>query len=821
MTDENIGKEEDNVWDELNRLNGDFTKEYVQRSRQNSEPGATSSSPSSRHSTVMQLIGKMNDKIASGGGRYNNGSDEGYRLLDRDETMLLHDDGTDQYNLMAGGQDDWGAVPDLDDFFRSMYSYFYGRGVSTILMRELVTVFIVGFTVAFSTFLFGFVNWGALLQCRDEATCFSFRSYVTARAILSSPSRFLFVLIYFLLFLAYWLWSILASRNAIRDAFQMMSLYRDRFGINEKEIHTIEWSEVVSRFLELQNSGRYRVAIHKRDLTAHDIVSRIMRKENYFIALVNKGVLRLGEGLPCPCSCLLTKSLEWSLNFCILGNMFNTSFTLRRQFIEDTNSLKMRFVIVGMLQLVLVPFLLIFMIMHYFLQHAQDWYASRNYLGPREWTLLATWTFREFNELLHFFERRMEGSYECATAYLRQYPQPVFHGIMRLLRFLSGSFVAVLLVMTLLEDSVLLHVKIWDRNLLWYTGVFSAVYAISRGATPPPVTMGLNKLGQDNAMEIKENLLALAAHNHFMPERWWKRSHCEDEMREIAGLFQYKATVLLYELLGILLGPVVLCFILPSRAQGIIDFILEHSVNVEGIGTVCSYSCFDFDRHGDEMYCAAPSNVSDQSGSPPPTHLSTTDQPLLYNPASASRPLMGGRNGKRDVSRGGKMEKSFISFVQNYPSWIPDQRGKEFVAALDNFEQEQNRAQQVLLNESQRPSFEVGGGSDYQQQSQTQQVGSDTHTKPVLMDPSMLRLGASVTPSMLPSVLPPFMQLDQSGTNSRLGTSRPGSFYWLERFKAAQSSISVPDIPSEQSEEKSISGVYSRDGSTNVFSRTD
>ncbi len=25
MTDEDVGKEEDNVWDELNRLNGDFT----------------------------------------------------------------------------------------------------------------------------------------------------------------------------------------------------------------------------------------------------------------------------------------------------------------------------------------------------------------------------------------------------------------------------------------------------------------------------------------------------------------------------------------------------------------------------------------------------------------------------------------------------------------------------------------------------------------------------------------------------------------------------------------------------------------------------
>ncbi len=127
--------------------------------------------------------------------------------------------------------------------------------------------------------------------------------------------------------------------------------------------------------------------------------------------------------------------------------------------------LRMRFIFMGMLQLVLVPFLLLFMIMHYFLQHAQDWYASRcdqlsfvschrhrigcmraglvchfprsvslmicntlklilavlrTYLGPREWTLLATWSFREFNELVHFFERRMEGSYECATAYLRE-----------------------------------------------------------------------------------------------------------------------------------------------------------------------------------------------------------------------------------------------------------------------------------------------------------------------------------------------------------------------------------------------------------------
>lgn len=33
------------------------------------------------------------------------------------------------------------------------------------------------------------------------------------------------------------------------------------------------------------------------------------------------------------------------------------------------------------------------------------------------------------------------------------------------------------------QDSILLHVKVWDRNLLWYIGVFSAIYAFSRWVT--------------------------------------------------------------------------------------------------------------------------------------------------------------------------------------------------------------------------------------------------------------------------------------------------------------------------------------------------
>lgn len=49
-----------------------------------------------------------------------------------------------------------------------------------------------------------------------------------------------------------------------------------------------------------------------------------------------------------------------------------------------------------------------------------------------------------------------------------------------------------------------------------------------------------------------------------------------------------------------LFAPVILCFSMPSCAQEIVEFVTEHTVDVEGVGSVCSYSLFDFGR-SDEL----------------------------------------------------------------------------------------------------------------------------------------------------------------------------------------------------------------------------
>ena len=73
----------------------------------------------------------------------------------------------------------------------------------------------------------------------------------------------------------------------------------------------------------------------REKLDAHDVANRIMRQENYLIALFNKDVLDLSVPGLRGRSPALTKSLEWNLNFCLLGFLFDSRGQVRPQFLTD------------------------------------------------------------------------------------------------------------------------------------------------------------------------------------------------------------------------------------------------------------------------------------------------------------------------------------------------------------------------------------------------------------------------------------------------------------------------------------------------------
>lgn len=350
--------------------------------------------------------------------------------------------------------DGYAYVSDLDAFFSSLYNYYYMRGLGSIVGKGFVEIASLFFTLWLSLVLFAYIDWGGLRQCHDESTCQdSFvESYVVRNPFSSGNSilRNSWIVVYCLLFSVYGSFCVMQYFHSIIASLECKVFMEEVLGVSDRDLEVggVEWGDIVERMSEAQRIGRCRVAIlpaaggvdasqsrggestdrpegeETDGPTGHLVVAqRIMRRENYMIAFFNGGLLDLTlPRLPprlWPLTLLtngpaderpvfFSKSIEWSVYFCVLNYMFNHSRKVRPAFYGDPSSLRRRFVLCGVAHAIFMPFLLFFVTLHFFMSNVYDWQSTKEYLGPRDWSSLARWTFREFNELPHSFERRIE-----------------------------------------------------------------------------------------------------------------------------------------------------------------------------------------------------------------------------------------------------------------------------------------------------------------------------------------------------------------------------------------------------------------------------
>ena len=194
--------------------------------------------------------------------------------------------------------DGWGAVANLDLYFSSLYNYYYQRGLVPILGNGVVQLVTLFFTLCLSVFLFAYVDWRGLSSCIDESTCHS--DFVQAYLIKKPFSRWsvwnAIVILYCLLFLAYGLFATWAFYESVLESLQAKWVFEDRLGISARKLEggAVDWDrDVVTKLLELQQSGQYRIAIHGQDVDALVVAQRILRKENFLVALFNRQLLDL------------------------------------------------------------------------------------------------------------------------------------------------------------------------------------------------------------------------------------------------------------------------------------------------------------------------------------------------------------------------------------------------------------------------------------------------------------------------------------------------------------------------------------------------
>ncbi|GLJ42584.1 hypothetical protein SUGI_0882740 [Cryptomeria japonica] len=603
-------------------------------------------------------------------------------------------------DLLKGERQKVGPISDLDRFFERLYKYYCEHGLRCIVIRWIGNNVSLGFTIVFSGICLLCVDWHGLISLKcggpggDAVEC---------------------------------------DLAKLKDTLEIRDFYQKSLNITDQELQRMSWSAVLEKTIQFQSIERLCVV---KDLSAHDVVMRIMRKDNYLIGMLNKGVLALSIPQWVPGAgpvvqrevngtenrLILTKTLEWSLKWCILQYMFDRNFLIRRDFINNPGSLRKRLMIVGFLMLVLCPFLVIFMLVYLFLMHAEQFYNHPSTALSRRWSNLAKWLFREFNELEHLFKSRLSGGIEHANDYVRQFPSPVVSLIAKHVSFVAGGLEAILIFIAILEES-LLEGQLFGRNLLWYTAVLGAIIAISKSL----ITEDFQEFDHEGTMAL------VAQHSHHMPKSWRGAENSEYVRREFEALFQYTGVMLFEDMASLFVTPYILIFLLPKQVDAILQFIQDFTVNVDGVGDVCSLSVFDFELHGNGKY-GSPCNTSKDR-----------------------------RSGQ------GKMEKSLLSFKSSYPSWEPNAQGKQFLDTLMDFRQQEQDRQAIQMYSPDRTSQKMpsirGLGSAYS---------------------SGLREGV---PPRLPLPRPRSAevqtgQLDQPWTSDM---EQKDHLYWLDRYYTLQS----------------------------------
>lgn len=71
---------------------------------------------------------------------------------------------------------------------------------------------------------------------------------------------------------------------------------------------------------------------------------------------------------------------------------------------------------------------------------------------------------------------------------------------------------------------------------------------------------------------------------------------------EFSKLFQFKAIYLLEELISPLITPFILILLLRPKALEIVDFLRHFTVEVVGVGDVCSFAQLDIHKHGQPQW---------------------------------------------------------------------------------------------------------------------------------------------------------------------------------------------------------------------------
>lgn len=261
----------------------------------------------------------------------------------------------------------WANVDNLDGFLAEVYNYYASHGFWSILLYRVLLLLSLVFLTGFSTFMLFCIDYSKLSHSNK------LEDVRVPQCTKNLPGYWNFLL--FILVTAFIL-NLIGIVRRTPSLWEMHNFYLYLLDIPESDIQTISWQYVVSRLMALRDSNattaqdlspenrRFLNGQSKQRMDAHDIANRLMRRENYYIAMINKDILDCGIYLPfIGKRQFFTRTMEWNLHLAITDLIFDEQGQVRAEFITSRNrsknieTLRSRFFYVSIIACICAPFL--------------------------------------------------------------------------------------------------------------------------------------------------------------------------------------------------------------------------------------------------------------------------------------------------------------------------------------------------------------------------------------------------------------------------------------------------------------------------------
>ncbi|VDD79799.1 unnamed protein product [Mesocestoides corti] len=582
-------------------------------------------------------------------------------LVDRAQYEVLRDDDV-PYNNADTAYPSTAALQldsthNLDLFFSQIYEYHQLGGYTVIATRYALSSLKFVFLFFCLVEILVCLKWDQLLD--PKANIFTWDDVALSPAVCwaSLPAFAALCLILAIFVFAYHLVRSCITLSQLWGVRRFCTIVLD-MPTSDSDLGDLTWSEVLRRVLAVQ--VQMPISRTKDCLDELDIYNRILRQTNYLIGMVNREIIPLRFHVPFISGFYVYLPNYYLLNLKLLlfwgpKCPFASYSQLRMEYKylskrEDlSNELAKQSRIIGFIGLLLSPVAFLVQFLLFLFSNAQRLRNEPGQLFGRSWSNYARLYLRHFNELPHEFNVRLNQAYLPATQYLECFQSRLLNTVASHLAFTLGGISVSLFLASLFRE-----------NLIHLTGYLAAM---AIGGLIAKVCVNVLPTN-DTAYFPKTKLISTLARIHYMPDSWKENAHTYKVRHEFSQLFQFRIVGALEEILSPFLTPLIMLFCVPKRSLDIVDFLRNFTVDLEGVGDICSFAQLDIPRHGDPEWCPM-------------------DDVTPPSPSSRDADSEDGSSGVQNFPAiGGKTELSLMHFHHTNPNWNLPPDSRAFLAAV-------------------------------------------------------------------------------------------------------------------------------------------